>query len=48
MATTFWARPFEDYANAFCGLGLSMIEPLCSTTLLVAERSSGGRATGRE
>jgi trans-aconitate methyltransferase len=30
------ARPFEDYANAFRELGLTMIEPLCSKTLLVA------------
>jgi len=37
------ARPFEDYAIAFRGLGLTMIEPLCSTTLLVAVRSNGGR-----
>jgi trans-aconitate methyltransferase len=34
------ARPFEDYAIAFRGLGLTMIEPLCSTTLLVAARES--------
>jgi SAM-dependent methyltransferase len=34
------ARPFEDYASAFRSLGLAMIEPLCSTTLLVAQRVS--------
>ena len=33
------ARPFEDYAKTFRGLGLTMIEPLCSTSLLVAVRS---------
>jgi trans-aconitate methyltransferase len=38
------ARPFEDYVKAFGGLGLTMIEPLCSTTMLVAVRSSGGRS----
>jgi trans-aconitate methyltransferase len=38
------ARPFEDYAKAFHGLGLTMIERLCSTTLLVAVRSSAGRS----
>jgi trans-aconitate methyltransferase len=40
------ARPFEDYAIAFRGLGLTMIEPLCSTTLLVAVRSSHDRSGG--
>jgi trans-aconitate methyltransferase len=34
------ARPLEDYAKAFGGLGLTMIEPLCSTTLLVAVRNT--------
>jgi SAM-dependent methyltransferase len=37
------ARPFEDYAIAFRGLGLTIIEPLCSTTLLVAMRSKPTR-----
>jgi chitin disaccharide deacetylase len=37
------ARPFEDYAKAFRDLGLTMIEALCSRTLLVAVRSNGGR-----
>jgi hypothetical protein len=32
------ARPFKDYAKAFSDLGLTMIEPLCSKTLLVAVR----------
>jgi hypothetical protein len=27
------ARPYEDYAKVVRGLGLTMIEPLCSTTL---------------
>jgi trans-aconitate methyltransferase len=30
------ARPFQDYAKAVQGLGLQLIEPLCSPTLLVA------------
>jgi trans-aconitate methyltransferase len=37
------ARPIEDYSKALRGLGLTMIERLCSTTLLVAVRSIGSR-----
>jgi SAM-dependent methyltransferase len=36
------ARPFQDYAKAFHRLGLSMVDGLCSTTLLVAVKSSFG------
>jgi trans-aconitate methyltransferase len=39
------ARPFQDYAKAFGSLGLTMIKPLCSTTLLVALRAHSGRRT---
>jgi trans-aconitate methyltransferase len=42
------ARPLKDYAKAFSGLGLTMIEPLCSTTILVAVRRSRRQATGRQ
>jgi SAM-dependent methyltransferase len=40
------ARPFQDYVKAFGELGLTMIKPLCSTTLLVALRAHSGRGTG--
>src|SRR5207249_1477072 len=34
------ARPYEDYAEAFDALGLTMVEPLCSGSRLVAARST--------
>jgi predicted glycoside hydrolase/deacetylase ChbG (UPF0249 family) len=38
------ARPFEDYAKAFRGLDLTMIEPLCSTTMLVGRKGNRERS----